>query len=88
MLIHHLTIFVSRYSQLMIIVCLIHGCTLQDLFVTTIEFLKLEKIEFGGIKGRMLSSEIVTLHEEFQSLYKVFTEKSYDCLDSTEEVSM
>jgi len=56
--------------------------------VTTIEFLKLEKIEFGGIKGRVLSSEIVTLHEEFQSLYKGFTEKSYDCLDSKEEVSM
>ena len=56
--------------------------------MTTIEFLKLEKIEFGGIKGGMLSSEIVTLHEEFQSLYKVFTEKSYDCLDSTKEVSM
>ena len=74
------------------IVCLIHGWfttrTLQDLFVTTIEFLKLEKIEFGGIKGRVLSSEIVTLHEEFQSLYKGFTEKSYDCLDSKEEVSM
>ena len=60
---------------------------LQELFVTTIEFFKLEKIEFGGIKGKMLSGEIVTQYEEFQELYKVFTEKSYDCLDPTEEVS-
>ena len=58
----------------------------QELFVTTIEFFKLEKIEFGGIKGKMLSGEIVTQYEEFQELFKVFTEKSYDCLDPTEEV--
>ena len=55
--------------------------------MTTIEFFKLEKIEFGGIKGKMLSGEIVTQYEEFQELYRVFTEKSYDCLDPTEEVS-
>ena len=58
----------------------------QELFVTTIEFFKLEKIEFGGIKGKMLSGEIVTQYEEFQELFKVFTEKSYDCLDPTEAV--
>ena len=54
--------------------------------MTTIEFFKLEKIEFGGIKGKMLSGEIVTQYEEFQELFKVFTEKSYDCLDPTEAV--
>ena len=56
--------------------------------MTTIEFFKLEKIEFGGIKGKMLSGEIVTQYEEFQDLYRVFTEKTYDCLDPTEEVSV
>ena len=34
----------------------------------------------------MLSGEIVTQYEEFQDLFKVFIEKSYDCLDPLEEV--
>ncbi len=53
---------------------------------TALEFMKLEKIEFGGIKGKMLSSQVLQIFEEFNELYKVFTEKSYDCLDPTEEV--
>ena len=50
------------------------------------EFMKLEKIEFGGIKGKMLSSQVVQIFEEFNELYKVFTERSYDSLDPLDEV--
>jgi dynein heavy chain len=51
------------------------------------EFLKLEKIEFGGIKGKVLSAQTVQIFEEFQELYKVFTEFSGDPLDPLDTVS-
>jgi len=35
--------------------------------------MKLEKIEFGGIKGKQLSSLVESMFLEFQSLYKVVT---------------
>ncbi|XP_033732158.1 dynein beta chain, ciliary-like [Pecten maximus] len=55
--------------------------TVKELMETALEFMKLEKIELGGIKGKMLSQQVVQLFEEFNAQYKVFTEKSYDCLD-------
>lgn len=48
---------------------------------TALEFMKLEKVELGGIKGKLLSQQVVQLHEEFQEQYGVFTNKTYDCLD-------
>ncbi|XP_070581054.1 dynein beta chain, ciliary-like isoform X2 [Ptychodera flava] len=54
---------------------------LEQLFETTIEFLKLEKTEMGGMKGRMLSAQVVQIFEEFQEYVKVFGERSYDALD-------
>ena len=33
--------------------------------------MKLEKIEFGGIKGKQLSSKVESMFVEFQALYKV-----------------
>jgi dynein heavy chain len=52
------------------------------------EFMKLEKIEFGGIKGKILSSQTLQIFTEFNDLYKIFQEKSYDCLDPQDTVSM
>lgn len=54
---------------------------------TATEFMKLEKIELGGIKGKRLSALVVQIFEEFNELYKVFTEKSYDSLDPQDNVS-
>ena len=34
--------------------------------------MKLEKIEIGGIKGKMLSAQGVLIHEEFQEYYAHF----------------
>jgi hypothetical protein len=45
---------------------------------TTMEFTKLEKVEIGGRKGKILSQFVVTIYEEFQELFKVFTERTYD----------
>ena len=44
---------------------------LQTLLDTANEFMKLEKIEFGGIKGKQLSSQVESMFVEFQGLYKV-----------------
>ena len=51
------------------------------------EFMKLEKIEFGGIRGRVLSSQTVDIFNEFNEEYKVFTEVTYDPLDPQNNVS-
>ncbi|KAK3091630.1 hypothetical protein FSP39_021358 [Pinctada imbricata] len=53
----------------------------RDLMETALEFIKLEKIELGGIKGKMLSQQVVQLFEEFNEQFKVFTTKDYDSLD-------
>ena len=60
----------------------------QELMETAMEFMKLEKIEFGGIKGKMLSAQVVQIFEEFNEVYKVFTERSYDSLDPLDEVNI
>ncbi|XP_013396327.1 dynein beta chain, ciliary isoform X2 [Lingula anatina] len=55
--------------------------TVRDLFETALEFMKLEKIELGGIKGRSLSAQVVQIFDEFNELYKMFSERAYDALD-------
>ena len=42
------------------------------MFDTVLEFMKLEKIEIGGIKGKMLSAQGVLIHEEFQEYFAHF----------------
>uniref|UniRef100_A0A8B9HTW9 Dynein, axonemal, heavy chain 9 n=1 Tax=Astyanax mexicanus TaxID=7994 RepID=A0A8B9HTW9_ASTMX len=51
------------------------------LLLAVVDMMKLEKLEFGGVRGRSLSQQVVWLHEEFQERFKTFAEKSYDCLD-------
>ncbi|XP_066560773.1 dynein axonemal heavy chain 9 [Amia ocellicauda] len=55
--------------------------TIEDLLVTTMDMMKLEKIEIGGVRGKALSQQVLSMYEEFQDIYKVFTERTYDCLD-------
>ena len=50
------------------------------------EFIKLEKVEYGGIKGKVLSTQTIQIFEEFNELYKVFTERTYDALDPSDKV--
>lgn len=51
------------------------------------DFLKLEKIEYGGVKGTMLSEVTLAMFGEFNDLFKTFTDSSYDPLDLTDDVS-
>ncbi|KAM4623876.1 dynein axonemal heavy chain 9 isoform 1-T1 [Polymixia lowei] len=55
--------------------------TIEDILLTAVDLLKLEKLEFGGVRGRGLSQQVQGLHQEFLDTYKSLTEKPYDCLD-------
>lgn len=46
-----------------------------------IEFLKLEKVEIGGLRGRQLSTRITAVYVEFNQYFTAFASKSYDVLD-------
>lgn len=43
--------------------------------------LRLEKVEIGGVKGKVLSSRIVNIFEEFRGEFEKFTNKKYDPLE-------
>lgn len=58
--------------------------TIQWFFNTVLEFSKLEKVEIGGIKGRILSTRIADVYNEFQQCFSVFSGKSYDVLDPSD----
>ncbi|CAK8694647.1 unnamed protein product [Clavelina lepadiformis] len=58
---------------------------IKSLFVDARDMLKLEKIEFGGVKGSALSGQVVVLFEEFNNLFKIFGELKYDPLDPVDE---
>lgn len=60
--------------------------TLKDLLATALDLMKLEKIEFSGIRGKTLGQHVLDMYEEFQEAYKVFSERTYDCLDLTNAV--
>nr|KAF6455671.1 dynein axonemal heavy chain 17 [Rousettus aegyptiacus] len=55
--------------------------TVEDLYKTAIEFLKLEKIEVGGARGNTLGSLVTRIYEEVFELVKVFADCKYDPLD-------
>ena len=58
---------------------------IKEFFRTAQQFLKLEKVEMGGIRGKALSCRITNVHEEFKELYSVFSNRTYDSLDPTDE---
>ncbi|XP_038013499.1 dynein heavy chain 9, axonemal-like [Motacilla alba alba] len=53
----------------------------KGLLTTALELAQLEKIEFGGMKGKALGQQVLGMHEEFQEGFQVFSERAYDCLD-------
>ncbi|XP_028375908.1 LOW QUALITY PROTEIN: dynein heavy chain 17, axonemal [Phyllostomus discolor] len=55
--------------------------TIENLYKTAIEFLKLEKIEIGGVRGNILGSLVAQIYEEVFELVKVFADCKYDPLD-------
>lgn len=59
--------------------------TIQWFFKTVLEFQKLEKIEIGGMKGRVLGRQIRDISAEFEGYFHAFASKSYDVLDPDDE---
>ncbi|XP_039201063.1 dynein heavy chain 17, axonemal isoform X2 [Crotalus tigris] len=59
--------------------------TIEELYMTAIEFLKLEKIELGGVRGNILGSLVFQIYEEVLEHVKVFAECKYDPLDPADE---
>lgn len=53
----------------------------KDIFVTILEFEKLERLEFGGTKGAILNGQIHEMSEEFMELCKIFKQSTYDPSD-------
>lgn len=58
---------------------------LQWFFDTVVEFTKLERIEFGGLKGRLLSSRITEIYADFNEQFSLFSSKAYDVLEPEDE---
>ncbi|XP_032944295.1 dynein axonemal heavy chain 11 isoform X2 [Rhinolophus ferrumequinum] len=54
---------------------------IEDLFVTILEFEKLERLEFGGTKGAILNGQVHEMSEEFMELCKIFKQSTYDPSD-------
>ncbi|TGZ69565.1 hypothetical protein CRM22_003672 [Opisthorchis felineus] len=52
---------------------------------TALEFLKLEKVAFGGVSGHSLNIQLREIQESFDQNYKMFADKSYDTLDPLNE---
>lgn len=51
-------------------------------------FLRLEKIQFGGVKGQPLSDLVEAMFQEFNDLMNAFTSKPEDPLDISNNVSI
>lgn len=52
----------------------------DSILVAALEFGKLEKVEFGGIRGRLLSQKCTEIFDEFKSSYNVFGNIQYELL--------
>ena len=58
----------------------------KDLFKTAQDFLRLEKVEIGGVKGKALSGKVVKIFEDFREEFEKFNNKKYDPLDPASNV--
>uniref|UniRef100_A0A668A8H9 Dynein axonemal heavy chain 11 n=1 Tax=Myripristis murdjan TaxID=586833 RepID=A0A668A8H9_9TELE len=60
----------------------------QELFATALDFLKLEKVELGGSRGKILSEMVFSMSEEFHDRWRALRESKYDPLDYTNDVRL
>ena len=47
-------------------------CPLQEYFGTVTDFLRMEKIEFGGIRGQAFSDQVTDMFTEFTDMTTAF----------------
>ena len=51
-------------------------------------FLRLEKVQFGGVRGKALSDLVEAMFQEFSDLINAFVSKPEDPLDISDNVSV
>lgn len=54
---------------------------IQVIFDTGVEILKLEKMEFGGLRGSQISREVQGIFEEYNTIYREWSNIQFDPLD-------
>ena len=52
-----------------------------DLTQTVVQFSKLEKVEIGGTKGKVLTNSVRQVYADFQEALQTFQQLEYDILD-------
>ncbi|KAM3605484.1 uncharacterized protein V6R79_026173 [Siganus canaliculatus] len=58
---------------------------IEELFATALDFLKLEKVELGGSRGKILSEMVLSMSEEFHDRWRGLRESKYNPLDYTND---
>ena len=59
---------------------------ISEFFCTAQQFQKLEKVEIGGIRGKLFTNHVKKIFEEFKELYGVFGNRTYDGLDPNDKL--
>lgn len=58
---------------------------LQEFFEIAIEYSKLEKVEVGGLNGRLLGAKVAAIFDEFNLAFNIFRNVSYDPADPDDD---
>nr|XP_046213681.1 dynein axonemal heavy chain 11 [Oncorhynchus gorbuscha] len=61
---------------------------IEELFASALVFLKLEKVELGGSRGKILSEMVFSMNEEFHDSWRTLRESKHDPLDYTKKVKL
>ncbi|KTG04987.1 hypothetical protein cypCar_00006303 [Cyprinus carpio] len=54
---------------------------IEELFASALDFLKLERIELGSSRGKILSDMVYSMNDEFLDSWRTLRESKYDPLD-------
>ncbi|GLG98383.1 Uncharacterized protein GBIM_04947, partial [Gryllus bimaculatus] len=54
---------------------------LEELFISADDYTKLEKVEIGGLTGKMLSTRVIDIANEFNEAFAPFQNITYDPLE-------
>ncbi|KAI5108711.1 dynein beta chain, ciliary, partial [Silurus meridionalis] len=58
---------------------------IEELFASALDFLKLERVELGGSRGKILSEMVYRMNDEFHDSWRIVRESKYDPLDYSKE---
>ncbi|MCJ8730075.1 hypothetical protein PDJAM_G00113410 [Pangasius djambal] len=58
---------------------------IEELFASALDFLKLERVELGGSRGKILSEMVYRMNDEFHDSWRILRESKYDPLDYSKE---